>query len=60
MSENKISGYFINSCLNISVTNIEEFNSILQRAKKEALQLNTTIRELESFEINIKFSDGKK
>ena len=59
MSENKISGYFINSCLNISVTNIEEFNSILQRAK-EALQLNTTIRELESFEINIKFSDGKK
>lgn len=60
MSENKISGYFINSYLNISVTNIEEFNSILQRAKKEALQLNTTIRELESFEINIKFSDGKK
>lgn len=59
MSENKVSGYFIDSCLKISVTNLEEFNSLLQRVKKEALQLNTTIRELESFELNIEFSDGK-
>ncbi|MTN44757.1 hypothetical protein GMB51_11795 [Turicibacter sanguinis] len=60
MDENKMYGYFVNGCLNISVTNMEEFNLLLERAKKEARQLNKTISELELFELKIEFSTDKK
>lgn len=43
------------STLKISLTNIEEFKNLLSQAKKEADQLNETIRQLEVFELNIQF-----
>ncbi len=42
--------------LQIEVTNIPEFYELLQRAEKEAHQLNETISRLKSFELNIDFS----
>lgn len=59
MDENKMYGYFVNGCLNISVTNMEEFNLLLERAKKEAQQLNNTIDELSSFELKLNFYEEK-
>lgn len=41
--------------LKISVTNIAEFQNLLSQVKKEADQLNETIRQLEKFELNIQF-----
>ncbi len=43
-------------CLKISVTNINEFNNLLQEAKTEAAQLNQTIQRLNSFRLDIQFS----
>ena len=40
----------------IAVTNVTEFNRLLQVARAEADQLNRTIQELSSFCLDIKFS----
>ena len=43
----------------IAVTNVTEFNRLLQKARAEADQLHRTIQELSSFCLDIKFStDG--
>lgn len=42
--------------LNINVTNIEEFKTLIDKAKKEACQLNETIDKLHSFQLQIEFS----
>ena len=42
--------------LNIDITNIGEFKTLLDKAKKEARQLNETIDRLHSFQLQIKFS----
>ena len=40
----------------IAVTNVTEFNRLLQKAKAEAYQLNQTIKDLSSFCLDIQFS----
>ena len=42
--------------LEISVTNLPEFNELLQQAEKEACQLNKTLDNLRSFNLTIHFS----
>lgn len=42
--------------LNINVTNIEEFKTLIDKAKKEACQLNETIDKLHSFQLHIELS----
>ncbi|MCI8955595.1 MAG: hypothetical protein HFG29_01245 [Eubacterium sp.] len=42
--------------LNISVTNIKEFKTLIDKAKEEACQLNETIDKLHSFQLHIEFS----
>lgn len=42
--------------LEISVTNLPEFNELLQQAEKEACQLNKTLDRLRSFNLTIHFS----
>ena len=42
--------------LEISVTNLPEFNELLQQAEKEARQLNKTLGRLRCFSLNIRFS----
>ncbi len=46
--------------LNISVTNIPEFNELIEKAKKEADQLIDTIARLRRFDIEIDFNVEKK
>ncbi len=55
-------GYFIpeesdsqTGCLRISVINLPELNEIINRAKKEADQLQSTIDQLKRFELKIYF-----
>lgn len=40
----------------VAVTNINDFNELLCRAKKEAQQLNNTITELERFYLNVEMT----
>ncbi|WP_373780162.1 hypothetical protein [Jeotgalibaca porci] len=40
----------------VAVTNINDFNELLHRAKKEAKQLDDTITELENFYLKVEFS----
>lgn len=42
--------------LEISVTNLPEFNELLQQAEKEARQLNKTLDRLRIFNLTIHFS----
>ncbi len=42
--------------LSIEVSNIPEFQELLQKAEKEACQLNETLRRLRNFEFDIDFS----
>ena len=42
--------------LMISVTNLTEFNALLQKAEKEAEQLRQTLAKLSRFNLAIKFS----
>lgn len=42
--------------LEINVTNLPEFNELLQQAEKEACQLNKTLGRLRWFSLNIRFS----
>jgi len=41
--------------LSISVTNVAEVEILTNKAKKEALQLLETIKELENLDLEIKF-----
>lgn len=40
----------------VAVTNVNDFNALLHRAKKEAKQLDDTITELENFYLKVEFS----
>ena len=42
--------------LHIEVTNLQEFQELINRAKSEADQLQKTINRLNGFELNIDFS----
>lgn len=44
------------SHFNVAVTNVNDFNALLHRAKKEAKQLDDTITELENFYLKVEFS----
>ncbi|WP_302626776.1 hypothetical protein [uncultured Eubacterium sp.] len=41
--------------LNISVTNINEFKDLIEKATKEAHQLNETIDRLNTFHLQVEF-----
>lgn len=45
--------------MNISVTNMKDFEELIFKAKKQADELQNTIDQLEKFKLEIKFSDGK-
>ena len=45
-----------NDTLMVSVTNLKEFNALLQKAEKEAEQLRQTLAKLSRFYLAIKFS----
>lgn len=45
--------------VNISVTNINEFKELMNRANKEVRQLKETISELENFDIKFEFDVNK-
>ncbi|WP_434352202.1 hypothetical protein [Trichococcus flocculiformis] len=40
----------------VAVTNINDFNELIHRAKKEAQQLNNTINELDRFYLNVELT----
>ena len=42
--------------LRISVTNIPEFEALIEQAQKEAAQLHETVRRLANFYLNIEIS----
>jgi len=46
-------------CLRISVKNLNEFNDLIYKAKKDADQLIKTIDQLESFKLEIDFDEGE-
>lgn len=48
--------YTVGNKLQISVDNLSEFRTLLEKAKAEAEQLNKTIAQLSRFEISISFS----
>lgn len=45
--------------LNILVTNFKEFESLINKAKKQADELQDTINQLEFFNFSFKFSTDK-
>lgn len=45
--------------MNISVTNIKDFEELIVKAKKQADELQNTIDQLKTFKLEIKFSNGK-
>ncbi|WP_434352355.1 hypothetical protein [Trichococcus flocculiformis] len=47
------------SYFKVAVTNVNDFNALLHRAKKEAKQLDDTITELENFYLKVEFSVNK-
>lgn len=48
-----------NGEVSLRVSGMKEFNELLERAKKEAQQLNNTIDELSSFELKLNFYEEK-
>ena len=48
-----------NGEVSLRVIGMKEFNELLERAKKEAEQLNNTIDELSSFELKLNFYEEK-
>lgn len=48
-----------NGEVSLRVSGMKEFNELLERAKKEAEQLNNTIDELSSFELKLNFYEEK-
>ena len=55
--KNKMIGNYSNEgVLNISATNLQEFESLIKKAKKQADELQDTINQLEFFNFSFKFS----
>ena len=48
-----------NGEVSLRVSGMKEFNELLERAKKEAEQLNNTIDELSTFELKLNFYEEK-
>lgn len=58
--ENKMIGnYSSDGTLNILVTNFKEFESLINKAKKQADELQDTINQLEFFNWHFKFTIDK-
>ena len=58
--KNKMIGNYSNEgVLNISATNLQEFESLIKKAKKPADELQDTINQLEFFNFSFKFSTDK-
>ena len=58
--KNKMIGNYSNEgVLNISATNLQEFESLIKKAKKQADELQDTINQLEFFNFSFKFSTDK-
>lgn len=53
-----LKGHFNNKTgeLNVKITNFEELNTLIEKAKKEAAQLLQTIEQLETFDITFNIS----
>ncbi|MCU7195869.1 hypothetical protein [Turicibacter sanguinis] len=49
-----------NGEVSLRVSGMKEFNELLERAKKEAQQLNNTIDELSYFKLKLKFYENEK
>lgn len=45
-----------NNTIKLSVTNIQELKDLLMLAKKQANELQDTIHQLETFDINVEFA----
>lgn len=45
------------NCMKIAVTNVPEFNELLERARKEARQLQNTVDELSNFVLTVTVSN---
>lgn len=48
-----------NNTLHVEVTNIPQFNNLLQQARKETEQLSQTLGKLSCFTLDFKFSTDK-
>lgn len=60
MEEKMFGNYSSNDgTLNILVTNFKEFESLIDKAKKQADELQETINQLEFFNFSFKFSIDK-
>ena len=60
MEEKMFGNYSSNDgTLNILVTNFKEFESLIDKAKKQADELQDTINQLEFFNFSFKFSTDK-
>lgn len=58
--KNKMIGNYSNEgVLNISATNLQEFESLIKKVKKQADELQDTINQLEFFNFSFKFSTDK-
>lgn len=55
-SEEKMEKFFVNEELMFSATNFAQFKQLIDQAKKEACQLQSTISKLENFEFTFKLS----
>lgn len=59
MEEKMFGNYSSNDgTLNILVTNFKEFESLIDKAKKQADELQDTINQLEFFNFSFRFSTG--
>lgn len=59
MKNKMIGNYSSEGVLNISATNLQEFESLIKKAKKQADELQDTINQLEFFNFSFKFSTDK-
>lgn len=59
MKNKMIGNYSSDGTLNILVTNFKEFESLINKAKKQADELQDTINQLEFFNFSFKFSTDK-
>lgn len=61
MGEKMFGNYSSNDgTLNILVTNFKEFESLIDKAKKQADELQETINQLEFFNLHFKFTTDKE
>lgn len=59
MKNKMIGNYSSDGTLNILVTNFKEFESLINKAKKQADELQDTINQLEFFNWHFKFTIDK-